>query len=81
MAWSDGLRTVIVAIQLVLPPSMPSSIATSKMSESSRRIQLKDGAILAELGYKQEFKRAFRPWKSFALAFSIIGLAPSIAYV
>lgn len=40
-----------------------------------------DEAVLARLGYKQEFKRAFTPWESFGIAFSIIGLLPSMAYV
>ncbi|KAG1744393.1 amino acid/polyamine transporter I [Suillus lakei] len=40
-----------------------------------------DEALLAELGYKQEFKRAFTPLEVFGIAFSIIGLLPSIASV
>ncbi|KAH9021102.1 amino acid/polyamine transporter I [Lactarius deliciosus] len=40
-----------------------------------------DEELLAELGYKQEFKRAFRPIEVFGVAFSIIGLLPSIASV
>ncbi len=39
-----------------------------------------DVELLAVLGYKQEFKRAFRPLEVFGLAFSFIGLFPSIAY-
>ncbi|KAF9219347.1 amino acid transporter [Gyrodon lividus] len=40
-----------------------------------------DEALLARLGYKQEFKRAFTPLEVFGIAFSIIGLLPSIASV
>ncbi|KIJ18187.1 PF00324 AA_permease [Paxillus involutus ATCC 200175] len=40
-----------------------------------------DEALLAQLGYKQEFKRAFTPLEVFGIAFSIIGLLPSIASV
>ncbi|KAF9006941.1 amino acid transporter [Cyathus striatus] len=40
-----------------------------------------DEALLAELGYKQEFRRAFTPLEVFGIAFSIIGLLPSIASV
>ncbi|KAG8218026.1 amino acid/polyamine transporter I [Butyriboletus roseoflavus] len=40
-----------------------------------------DEEVLAELGYKQEFKRAFTPLELFGVAFSIIGLLPSIASV
>ncbi|KAF8130355.1 amino acid/polyamine transporter I [Boletus edulis] len=40
-----------------------------------------DEQRLAELGYKQEFKRAFTPLEVFGIAFSIIGLFPSTASV
>ncbi|KAF5375416.1 hypothetical protein D9615_008014 [Tricholomella constricta] len=43
--------------------------------------QQADEALLASLGYKQEFKRAFTPLEVFGIAFSIIGLLPSIASV
>ncbi|KAF8875726.1 APC amino acid permease [Gymnopilus junonius] len=48
------------------------------MKEETR---LNDEALLAALGYKQEFKRAFKPLEVFGIAFSIIGLLPSIASV
>ncbi len=41
----------------------------------------KDEQLLAGLGYKQEFKRAFSPLEVFGIAFSIIGIFPSLAYV
>ena len=40
-----------------------------------------DNAALAKLGYKQEFRREFTPFEVFGVAFSIIGLFPSIAFV
>ncbi|KAL0952585.1 hypothetical protein HGRIS_006841 [Hohenbuehelia grisea] len=40
-----------------------------------------DEDLLAQLGYKQEFQRAFTPLEVFGIAFSIIGLLPSIASV
>ena len=40
-----------------------------------------DAILLAQLGYKQEFKRAFRPHEVFGIGFAIIGLVPSIASV
>ncbi|KAF8553642.1 hypothetical protein OG21DRAFT_1497597, partial [Imleria badia] len=40
-----------------------------------------DEQLLAELGYKQEFRRAFTPLEVFGVAFSIVGLLPSIASV
>ena len=39
----------------------------------------RDEELLADLGYKQEFKRAFRPIEVFGLAFSFIGIIPSSA--
>ncbi|KAJ2985094.1 hypothetical protein NUW58_g5719 [Xylaria curta] len=38
-----------------------------------------DEAALAALGYKQEFKREFSAWTSFAVSFAVMGLQPSIA--
>ncbi|TCD69005.1 GABA-specific high-affinity permease [Steccherinum ochraceum] len=40
-----------------------------------------DEELLAALGYKQEFQRAFSGLETFGIAFSIIGLLPSIASV
>ena len=40
-----------------------------------------DEALLARLGYKQEFRREFVPLEVFGIAFSIIGLLPSMASV
>ena len=45
------------------------------------RYRQADEALLASLGYKQEFKREFAPLEVFGIAFSIIGLLPSIASV
>lgn len=51
------------------------------MPTASDDINAQDEALLATLGYKQEFKRAFTPFEVFGVAFSIIGLLPSIASV
>ncbi|KAI0646185.1 APC amino acid permease [Trametes meyenii] len=40
-----------------------------------------DDAALAQLGYKQEFRRAIGPVEVFGLGFSIIGLVPGISSV
>lgn len=40
-----------------------------------------DETLLASLGYKQEFRREFAPFEVFGIAFSIIGLLPSVASV
>ncbi|KAJ7830506.1 amino acid/polyamine transporter I [Mycena olivaceomarginata] len=60
---------------------------TSNAGSGSGRVKdreatrLADEKLLATLGYKQEFKRAFTPLEVFGIAFSIIGLLPSIASV
>lgn len=41
----------------------------------------RDEELLARLGYKQEFKRAFTPLEVFGLAFSVVGLFPSMTSV
>lgn len=38
-----------------------------------------DEAALAELGYKQEFKRKFSLWTTFCVSFAVLGLLPSVA--
>lgn len=38
-----------------------------------------DEEVLLALGYKQEFKRDFSIWTSFAVSFSVLGLLPSVA--
>lgn len=38
-----------------------------------------DADLLAKLGYKQELKRTFTMIEVFGIAFSIMGLLPSIA--
>ncbi|KAI5993805.1 amino acid permease-domain-containing protein [Pisolithus orientalis] len=52
-----------------------------RTSLSKAAVAKRDEALLAQLGYKQEFKRAFKPLEVFGLSFSIIGLLPSIASV
>ncbi|KAK3078358.1 GABA-specific high-affinity permease, partial [Coniosporium uncinatum] len=37
-----------------------------------------DAAVLAKLGYKQELRRSFSMIEVFGIAFSIMGLLPSI---
>ncbi|KAF9463304.1 amino acid transporter [Collybia nuda] len=54
---------------------------SSPIPTSVDLVQRADEELLAALGYKQEFKRAFSPLEVFGIAFSIIGLLPSIASV
>ncbi|KAG9316243.1 amino acid permease-domain-containing protein [Chiua virens] len=48
---------------------------------ASHAMKESDEAVLATLGYKQEFRRTFKPFEIFGVAFSVIGLLPSIACV
>ncbi|KAG1855175.1 amino acid permease-domain-containing protein [Suillus subalutaceus] len=50
-------------------------------SSNSHSEHTRDEAVLARLGYKQEFRREFTPLEVFGVAFSIVGLLPSIASV
>ncbi|KAG9118924.1 GABA-specific high-affinity permease [Ceratobasidium sp. 392] len=55
-------------------------MAAKNPSDTRRdQIALADEELLASLGYKQEFRRAFTPFEVFGIAFSIIALLPSIA--
>ncbi|KAJ3480908.1 hypothetical protein NLI96_g8016 [Meripilus lineatus] len=55
-------------------------MSVSKNNKEST-IARRDEELLASLGYKQEFRRAFTALETFGIAFSIIGLLPSIASV
>ncbi|KAL1700553.1 amino acid permease-domain-containing protein [Schizophyllum commune] len=55
--------------------------STSTRNQTAIATATADEALLAELGYKQEFQRAFRPIEVFGVSLSIIGLLPSIASV
>jgi uncharacterized membrane protein YesL len=46
-----------------------------------RRESLNDEDLLAQLGYKQEFKRDFSRLELFGLSFTIVGVVQSIAAV
>lgn len=52
---------------------------TGKIHLSKDFIEQADAELLAALGYKQEFKREFSSIEVFGIAFSIMGVAPSIA--
>jgi hypothetical protein len=52
----------------------PTYVSSSKAEDLGR-----DDALLASLGYKAELKREFNAMEVFGLAFSIMGLLPSIA--
>ncbi|WRT64901.1 uncharacterized protein IL334_001840 [Kwoniella shivajii] len=50
---------------------------TSNMIETPET--RRDDARLEDLGYRPELKRAFSAWETFGVAFSIMGVVPSIA--
>jgi uncharacterized membrane protein YesL len=50
-------------------------------SAPPRREPLNDEDLLAQLGYKQEFKRDFSRLELFGLSFTIVGVVQSIAAV
>ncbi|KAF8272727.1 amino acid/polyamine transporter I [Lactarius quietus] len=56
-------------------------MSTDIRKQRKQAVAKADEELLAELGYKQEFRRAFKPIEVFGIAFSILGLLPSIASV
>ena len=68
-----------VACLPFIPPCRPfPSMSASSSSEACTDFGSQDEALLASLGYKQEFKRDFSPLQVFGLGFSIIGVVPSV---
>lgn len=63
------------------PASQPAAAGRGpgKIHLSKDFIEQADAELLATLGYKQEFKREFSSIEVFGIAFSIMGVAPSIA--
>jgi len=58
---------------------MPS--VNEKYPASDSKHSLNDRGILAQLGYKEEFKRDFTRLELFGLSFAIVGVVQSIARV
>ncbi|KAI0341281.1 APC amino acid permease [Trametopsis cervina] len=56
-------------------------MSTTQTDEMGLSARTADEELLASLGYKQEFRREFTGVETFGIAFSIIGLLPSIASV
>ena len=71
----------------VSPPLVLSPLAeqvmkqTVAMQRKDTKALDKDAALLASLGYKQDFRRTFSRLELFGVGFSIIGVFPSVAYV
>ncbi|WWD15629.1 hypothetical protein CI109_100051 [Kwoniella shandongensis] len=58
--------------------SPTTSVTHNTVQEAPMREE-KDDARLQDLGYHPELKRAFSAWETFGVAFSIMGVVPSIA--
>ncbi|KAL4246868.1 Amino Acid-Polyamine-Organocation Transporter [Abortiporus biennis] len=58
-----------------------SSVQVLEKTQGTAAGRTRDEELLAALGYKQEFKRAFTALETFGISFSIIGLLPSIASI
>jgi len=65
------------------PPCSLSSIMSVRNDKESAapRLRVTDEALLAQLGYKQEFKRDFSKLELAGMCFSIVGVVQSIASV
>ena len=60
------------------PPPVTSFLKDGDVPDNLAELS-DDEAALAALGYKQEFKREFSLWTTFAVSFAVMGLLPSIA--
>ncbi|PWY75471.1 amino acid transporter [Aspergillus heteromorphus CBS 117.55] len=58
------------------PPATATATSTAK---DARLADPEDSQLLAKMGYKQELRRQYSTVQIFAVAFSIMGLVPSIA--
>jgi len=77
-SYDDSTRPFYLSLH-----STTACIMTATTEPNARRADVAkaDEELLAALGYKQEFQRAFSGLETFGIAFSIIGLLPSIASV
>lgn len=64
---------VVFDASLVPAASSTQSTMSHRQDTLTSEQQLKDEALLASLGYKQELKRHFSGLELFGLAFSLIG--------
>ncbi|ODQ67770.1 amino acid transporter [Nadsonia fulvescens var. elongata DSM 6958] len=53
--------------------------SAEELAEKGYTVEIRDDELLADLGYKPELKRNFSTTQTFGIAFSIMGLLPSIA--
>ncbi|KAH8734362.1 amino acid/polyamine transporter I [Ilyonectria robusta] len=58
-------------------PAVTSVLASGDLPDNLADLSA-DEQTLAALGYKQEFKREFSSWTTFAVSFAVMGLLPSI---
>ncbi|KAH7122171.1 putative amino acid permease [Dactylonectria estremocensis] len=58
-------------------PPVTSVLASGDLPDNLAEMTA-DEQTLAALGYKQEFKREFSSWTTFAVSFAVMGLLPSI---
>lgn len=61
--------------------SVRSQTGAGEVNYINAATSINDNQLLAEIGYKQELKRQFSTVQVFGVAFSIMGLLPSIASV
>lgn len=80
-----NLRTVLSQEELVEQVLSHKEFYNNTQNVESRRIDPNiagtDDDLLGQLGYKQELKRHFSTFQCFGVAFSIMGLLPSIASI
>jgi hypothetical protein len=60
----------------ILPASYPNRVGDRAEGSSTRDA---DAELLAVLGYKQQYKREFRPVELFGVVFSLICIIPGLS--
>ncbi|KAH7156719.1 amino acid/polyamine transporter I [Dactylonectria macrodidyma] len=66
-----------VDVEAHAAPAVTSVLASGDLPDNLADMTA-DEQTLAALGYKQEFKREFSSWTTFAVSFAVMGLLPSI---
>ncbi|QPG75865.1 hypothetical protein FOA43_003250 [Brettanomyces nanus] len=78
MSLSEGIKSTQSVVSVDEVP-VKSIISGSNCKILVDHLVDKDETVVLALGYKQEFKRDFSLWTTFGVAFSVLGLLPSIA--
>lgn len=75
---SESIAEKSVSLPQVIVTNASNTYRTQDVEDDKQR-SLTDEELLAQLGYKQEFKRNFSRLELFGISFSIVGVVQGIA--